>query len=172
MPRSFRILHCLFLAILVSPCTRGEAEPVPTRPAAAAQVPCAPQTPEVGGATAAADAASPTKAADLTLPSDFPKAITVMEGSTLDAVQKIRGRAQSVLFSTEVEPSKVLEFYKRDLEKNGHQVTQKAESPERSFLSFKQGDVVTNVVVAKDPRDPKKCVIAVMYYEEQPAQEF
>lgn len=179
-PPHYRLSHLLLLAMVVSSCTCGSEAPPPPTPvpthAPAVQAPgtkptaTRPAAPSPTGAAAAA--ASPTTAADLQLPSNFPKDITVMEGSTLAGVQKLGGGAQNVLFTTDVETNKAFDYYKDDLKQKGHEITQQYQTGEQSFLSFKKGNQVTNVVIAKDPRDPKKKIVAIMYYDEQPADEF
>jgi hypothetical protein len=177
-PRS-RLAHLLLLAMTVSSCTCGNEAPpkpaaVPTKaPVAAPPVAAKPTD------TAAPIVATPTAASlvtpspsDVALPDNFPKDIAVMEGSTLAAVQKLGGGAQNVLFTTQAEGAKVFEYYKDDLKQKGHEVTQQYQTSEQSFLSFKKGNNVTNVVIAKDPKDPKKRVVAIMYYEEQPTEDF
>jgi hypothetical protein len=175
-----RLTHLFVLALVFSSCTCGQEEPPPpapippTRPAgfhatvAATVVATATPAAEATGTPAAES--SPTSS--VALPADFPDDIAIMEGSTLAGIQQLGGGANNVLFSTEEPAAKVFEYYKDNLKEKGHDVTQQYQTSEQSFLSFKRGDRVTNVVVAKDPNDPSKRIVAIMYYEEDPAEEF
>jgi len=178
-PPALRLSHLLLLAMTLSSCTCGQEAPPPpaavppTRPPgfqATTAPTAAPTAPPAATATAAPVVAPTIDAA--ALPSDFPADISVMEGSKLEQVQKLGGGAHNVLFSTDADPAQVFDFYKDDLKTKGHEVTQQYQTREQSFLSFKKGNLVTNVVVAPDPKDPRKKVVAIMYYEEQPAEDF
>lgn len=178
---ALRLSHLLLLAMTLSSCTCGQEAPPPppaalppTRPPgfqATSAPTAAPTQPPAATPTAASAAVTATPDVSA-LPSNFPKDITVMEGSELAQVQKLGGGASNVLFTTEAEPAKVFSYYKDDLKAKGHEVTQQYQTHDQSFLSFKKGDLVTNVVIAPDPNNPKKKVVAIMYYEEQPAEEF
>jgi len=179
--QAYRLAHLLLLAMTVSSCTCGtEAPPPPvalptrqlgfqTTPGSAA----AKRTPTVASAPTATSAplVSATPAV-VALPADFPKDIAIMEGSTLAGVQKLGGGAHNVLFNSTADSPQIFNFYKDDLKQKGHEITQQYQTTSQSFLSFKKGNLVTNVVVAKDPKDPKNQVVAIMYYEEQPAEDF
>lgn len=173
------LAHLLLLAMTVSSCTCGSEAPappvaLPTRPPGfqntAPPKPTATAAPQAPTATVAAQP-SPTSET-LALPDDFPKDIPVMDGATVAAVQKLGGGAHNVLFTTKAEGPQIFDFYKDDLKQKGHEVTQQYQTTGQSFLSFKKGNLVTNVVIAKDPKDPKKRVVGIMYYEEQPTEDF
>lgn len=176
-----RLSRFLLLAATLSSCTCGQEAPPPpavmppTRPpgfqatVAPPPAPTEPAAPEATPTTAVE--AEPTPTVAMALPPDFPADIAVMEGSTLASVQKLGGGAHNVLFTLDKDPAQVFEFYKDDLKAKGHEVTQQYQTREQSFLSFKKGDLVTNVVIAKDPNDPSKKVVAIMYYEEQPVEQ-
>jgi len=132
----------------------------------------APESAPTATAAAPTPAGPPTATPEaVALPADFPKDIPVMDGSKVAGVQKLGGGAHNVLFTTDAEPAKIFAFYKDDLKEKGHEVTQQYQARDQSFLSFKKGALVTNVVIAPDPNDPKKKVIAVMYYEDQAGED-
>ena len=109
---------------------------------------------------------------NVALPTDFPSDVPVMPGATLSAVQQLGGGAHNVLFTTSQSPSQIFDYYKNDLKAAGHKVTQEYQASDQSFISFKKGNLVTNIVIAPDPNDSTHRVIAIMYQEEQDVDEF
>lgn len=174
-----RHVHLLVLAFTLSSCTCGMEEPPPPAPILPTRAPGFHVTAAAAKATATAvpepteaPAAPPSPTSSVALPKDFPSDISVMEGSSLAGVQQLGGGASNVLFNSDAPAAEIFEYYKDDLKEKGHEVTQQYQTREQSFLSFKHGDRVTNVVIAKDPNDPEKRVVAIMYYVEEPAEEF
>lgn len=168
----------LLLSLTISSCTCSQEAPAPPPPVPPSRAPGFQITTDPGPArTATPVPAPPTEVVaaaptELALPADFPADVPILEGSTVAAVQTLGGGAHNVLFSTDEDMTKAYEFYKDRLSEKGHEVTQQYQAREQAFLSFKKGDTVTNVIVAPDPKDPKKRIVAVMYYQEDPAEEF
>jgi hypothetical protein len=174
-------LALLFLlsSLTISSCTcESEAPPPPPIPPTRApgfqttHVPTAMPTATAAPATPTAPAAAEAVPTGPALPSDFPKDVPILDGATVAAVQQLGGGAHNVLFSTTEDMGKAYEFYKKELGDKGHEVTQQYQAREQSFLSFRKGDMITNVIVAPDPKDRSKRIVAVMYYQEQPAEDF
>ncbi len=109
--------------------------------------------------------ATPSGAADL--PADFPADIPMPEGAEIKVSTDGPQGARNVVFEADAETPKLFGLYKDNMSERGWKVEQEYGGPERSFLSFKKGDTITNVMISEDPKTGKK-VIAVMYYEEEP----
>jgi hypothetical protein len=101
------------------------------------------------------------------LPADFPADIPVPEGAEVTAASEGPQGSQNVVFAADAETPKLFSLYKDNMSGNGWKVEQEYGGKERSFLSFKKGDTITNVMISEDPKTGKK-VVAVMYYEEEP----
>ena len=110
-------------------------------------------------------AAVPT-AAVATLPDDFPEDVPVLEGTEVMAVQELAGNARNVLFQADAEPAEIFVYYRDEMRGEGWNVTQEYQRNDQSFLSFRKGQMITNVTVARDPRTGKR-IVAIMYYEEE-----
>jgi len=114
----------------------------------------------------------PTPAGELALPNDFPSDVPIYAGASLMAVQRTGGNGRNVLFGSSAPAPEIYRFYERELKANGYELTQQYEAQTQSFLSFKKGQLITNIVIAPDPNDPKRQVIAIMYHTEEPVEEF
>ena len=102
------------------------------------------------------------------VPENFPEGIPIPEGSQVMAVQHLANDARNVIFSTENDAPQLFSLYKDSMKGNGWgEPTQQYQGKEQSFLSFKKGETITNISVAKDPRTGKR-IVAVMYYDEKP----
>lgn len=130
-----------------------------------------PPTPPPSPATPAAKGTTSPQPG-VALPTDWPSDVPVFSGASLAAVQQLGGGAHNVLFTVEAPASEIFDFYKSDLRNAGHEVTQEYQTAEQSFISFKKGNFVTNIVIASDPNDRSRRVIAVMYQEEEEIEEF
>ena len=61
----------------------------------------------------------------------------------------------------------MFDFYKDDMKHGGWKNEQETQNKDHSFLSFKKGDMVTNVIIGRDPKSGQQ-VVSVMYYREKP----
>ena len=104
---------------------------------------------------------------EVELPDDFPSDIPVVADAEVFGVQKLPAGAKNVLFRTDKNVSEVFNYYRNSMGGGGWNVEQEYEREGQSFLSFKKGDTITNMTVARDPKTGKQ-VIAVMYYDEEP----
>jgi hypothetical protein len=101
------------------------------------------------------------------LPADFPEDIPLFKDAKPFAVQELAGNARNVILQVDAEAPEVFSYYKGNMETEGWDVTQEYEQKHQSFLSFRKGDMITNMTIAKDPRTGKQ-LIAIMYYKEEP----
>jgi hypothetical protein len=123
-------------------------------------------TPRETPPTVSLPAETPT--AGLTdLPEDFPEDIPIFKDAKPFAVQELAGNAKNVILQVNADAPEVFTYYKSNMETQGWNVTQEYAQKHQSFLSFKKGQMITNMTIAKDPRTGKQ-LIAIMYYEEQP----
>lgn len=141
------------------PTRRGPARPDGEQLAARSTPREQPPTAEIP-----AETPTPTLAE---LPEDFPEDIPIFKDAKPFAVQELAGNARNVIFQLDAEAPEVFTYYKSNMETEGWNVTQEYEQKSQSFLSFKKGQMITNMTIAKDPRTGKQ-LIAIMYYEEQP----
>jgi hypothetical protein len=101
------------------------------------------------------------------LPEDFPDEVPVFKDAEPFSVQELAAGARNVLFHVDAPQTEVFSFYRNTLSTNGWKVTQEFQAKEHAFLSFKKGDLVTNMTVSTDPRTGKQ-IIAIMYQTEEP----
>ena len=99
------------------------------------------------------------------LPDNFPSDVPVFKDAEPVAVQNVAHNGHTVLFHVDAEPKEVFSFYKEKMGKVGWNSEQEYTTKSQSFLSFKKGNTITNVTIAKDAKTGKQ-VIAVMYYDE------
>jgi len=125
-----------------------------------------PNTPAPKAPTATAVAAEPTATPGTELPTpvaavpqDFP--VPVPEGASVTKVQGLANNASNVIFRSTAQTAELYNFYQdkltRQFQRGGH-----------AFASFKKGDLVANVTVTEDPKNPGQRVLAVMYEHEKP----
>ncbi|GIW44470.1 MAG: hypothetical protein KatS3mg077_1752 [Candidatus Binatia bacterium] len=167
----------LALAMSMSSCTCERAlPPVPEPPHSGfaeregavvtasppAQVAKATPTPKVERA-----AESPTPAA-VSLPEDFPADVPIYAGAKLEQVHDLPNNAHNVIFRAEGSVEDINRFYHEKLSQAGWNVTQQFARPNHAFMTYKKGNLIANVTIAEDARDPNQRVIAIMYEEEQP----
>jgi len=109
----------------------------------------------------------PASVGDVDLPENFPEDIPVFEDAEPFAVQDLAQDARTVLFRADAGRPEIFEYYRDKLKDSGWKVAQEYNGREQSFLSFKKGDTLTNIVISRDPKTGKQ-VIAVMYQEQKP----
>ena len=112
--------------------------------------------------------ASPAPAVDL--PTDFPADVPVFKDATVSQVQNLANNAHNVVFRTAAPVGDVYAFYEKQLTDRGWDVTQQVQRDAHAFISFRKGDLITNITIAEDPHTPGKQVIAIMYEQEQPLE--
>src|SRR5262249_48866261 len=110
--------------------------------------------------------AIPTPPAEV--PKDFPQDVPIFKDASLAAVQDLANDAHNVVFQTNSPVPDVYKFYQERMTKSGWQVTQQFQRAEHAVLSFKKGNMIANLTVAQDARNPGKQVIAIMYEEQKP----
>jgi hypothetical protein len=100
------------------------------------------------------------------LPQDFPSDVPVYEGAKVAHVQGMPHDGRNVIFMLDegTDPAKVFDFYKDDMEHSGWKTEQETQG---KFLSFKKGEMVTNVIIGHDPESGQP-MMSVMYYGEKP----
>lgn len=178
--RCARLALVALLALPFNSCTCGshapEPPPTPTaRKAGGWSVKATPRAAQEqtkgelvrpGAEAREAPTVSGTPSGPADLPANFPADVPLPEGSEIKAVQEMPNGAHNVVFATDDETPKLFSLYKDNMSGKGWKVEQEYGGNERSFLSFKKGDTITNVIITKDPTTGKK-VVAVMYYEEE-----
>jgi hypothetical protein len=102
------------------------------------------------------------------LPKDFPSEVPVFEGAKLSGVQDLANNGHNVIFNTSGSVTDVTRFYHEKLSKAGWQVTQQFDRPNHAFMTYKKGNVLANVTISEDSRNPGQQIIAVMYEEQKP----
>jgi len=108
-------------------------------------------------------AATPTPAAEV--PKDFP--VPVFPGASAQKDQELANGAHNVIFRSSAPADDLYNFYQDKLTHDGWQVTQQFQRGPHAFASFKKGDLVANVTIAEDPKNPGQHVLAIMYEHEQ-----
>lgn len=96
----------------------------------------------------------------------------MLPDARIAAVQKLAGQAHNVIFTAVTPPPEIFRYYREDLKSKGYQLTQEYQAKEQSFLSFKKGQLVVNIVITRDPNDPDRSAVAVMYQVEEEVEEF
>jgi len=112
--------------------------------------------------------ASPAPPVDL--PSDFPQDVPVYKDAAVTQVQNLANNAHNVIFRTTAPVAEVYTFYENKMTASGWDVTQQVQRGSHAFISFRKGDLITNLTVAEDPQNPGKQVIAIMYEQERPLE--
>ncbi|GBD25029.1 hypothetical protein HRbin30_00343 [bacterium HR30] len=167
----------LGVAMSMSSCTCERAlppAPEPT-PAAfserAASVSTPSPSPQLAKATPTPKtdqgAESPTPAA-VSLPEDFPPDVPIYAGAQLEQVHDLPNNAHNVIFRAPGTVEEINRFYHEKLAAAGWNVTQQFARPNHAFMTYKKGNLIANVTIAEDSRNPNQRVIAIMYEEEQP----
>jgi hypothetical protein len=118
----------------------------------------------------AAQVAMESPAPPVDLPSDFPQDVPVYKDAAVTQVQNLANNAHNVIFRTTAPVAEVYTFYEKKMTASGWKVTQQVERGSHAFMSFKKGDLITNLTVAEDPQSPGNQVIAIMYEQEQPLE--
>ncbi len=178
-----RLLPLFFVASVVSSCTcHRDVEQVAEVPASA-QRPAGFRSshPTVVVPTVSAPQAMPPTvpqvAPPLTppagvagLPGDFPADVPLMKDAEVAMVQQLPGDARNVLLRTEDDRKTVYEFYQKDLPEKGWVLEQHYQAKEQSFLGFRKGKTIVNMVITQDPKTPGKQLVAIMYQEDRPPE--
>lgn len=115
-----------------------------------------------------AAAGTPTAAEAPRLPDDFPKEVPVFKGAAVSQVQSLANDAHNVIFDVTAAVSDISAFYERNLTQSGWKVTQQFHRPDHAFMSFQKGQMIANVTIADNPKEPGRQVIAIMYEEQKP----
>jgi len=105
-----------------------------------------------------------------TMPPDFPTDVPVYKDASLSEVQDLANSAHNVIFKTADPIPSVYQFYQDQMTRNGWQVTQQLQRDTHAFISFKKGDMIANLTVAPDTKNPGKQVIAIMYEQQKPLE--
>lgn len=104
------------------------------------------------------------------LPTNFPSDVTLMEDAEVAMVQDLAGDARNVLVRTDEQQEKLYDFYDSDLRAKGWTLEQHYRAKEQSFLGFRKGKTIINVLITKDPKDPDRRIVGIMYQEDQPPE--
>jgi hypothetical protein len=131
-----------------------------------ARVQVQPATPAPQPTVPQVAAASPAPLVDL--PSDFPQDVPVYKDAAVTQVQNLANNAHNVIFRTTAPVAEVYTFYEKKMTDAGWDITQQIQRGSHAFMSFKKGDLITNLTVAEDPQNPDRKVIAIMYEQEKP----
>lgn len=100
------------------------------------------------------------------IPEDFPDEIPIFKDAELSQVQPLANNAHNLVFQTAEPVSNVNQFYHDRMTAEGWQVTQQFERENHAFTTFKKDDMIMNLTIATDARNPGKQVIAIMYEKE------
>jgi hypothetical protein len=125
---------------------------------------------QVQAATPAPTVAKATPAPVVDLPTDFPQDVPVYKDAAVTQVQNLANNAHNVIFRTTAPVAEVYTFYEQKMTGSGWKVTQQVQRSTHAFMSFKKGDLITNLTVAEDPKNPGNQVIAIMYEQEKPLE--
>jgi hypothetical protein len=112
-------------------------------------------------------APTPPASGEIAMPDDFPQDVPVFENAKPFHVQQLPQNARSVLFKSDGQTKDIYDFYHSKMPAQGWNVAQEYQAKEQSFLSFKKGNMITNMTISKDPKTGKQ-IIGIMYYEEKP----
>ena len=102
------------------------------------------------------------------IPEDFPDEIPIFKDAELSQVQPLANNAHNLVFETATPVTDVNQFYQDKMAASGWQVTQQFERDNHAFTTFKKDDMIMNLTIARDARNPGKQVIAIMYEKEEP----
>jgi hypothetical protein len=123
-----------------------------------------PQTPPQVAATA-----TPVTQGSV-LPPDFPADVPLMKDAEITGIQQLPQNARSVLVRSDQELGKIYEFYQQDLRDKGWVMEQNYQGKDQSFLGFRKGKTLLNVMVVNDPNNPSKRMVSFMYQEDHPPE--
>ena len=73
-----------------------------------------------------------------------------------------------MIFTTAAPVTDVSTFYQDKMTSGGWKVTQQFQRSNHAFLSFQKGNMIANVTIATDERNPGQQLIAIMYEEQKP----
>jgi len=113
-------------------------------------------------------AAAPTAAEPPKIPDDFPKEVPVFKDAAVSGVQSLANNAHNVIFSTSAPIDEVYQFYQDQMSKSGWKITQQFSRAGHAFATFQKGDMVANVTVLADAKNPGKQYISIMYEQQKP----
>ena len=101
------------------------------------------------------------------IPADFPSDVKLMQDAELANVREMAQNAHAVLVRTEQELPQVYSFYESDLKSKGWTLEQNYQAENQAFLGFRRGNTILNMTIAKDPNNPGKRLVNIMYQEDQ-----
>ncbi|HVN86152.1 MAG TPA: hypothetical protein VMW17_15035 [Candidatus Binatia bacterium] len=101
------------------------------------------------------------------IPPDFPSDVQLMQDAELAAVHPMAQGAHAVLVRTEQDMSQMYNFYQSDLKAKGWTLEQNYQAKDQAFLGFRRGNTILSVTFAKDPSNPSKRLVNIMYQEDQ-----
>ena len=104
------------------------------------------------------------------VPNDFPSDVSLMKDAEVAQVNQMAGNARQVLVRTEQEQKQLYSFYEQDLRSKGWVLEQNYQAKEQGFLGFRKGNMVLNMTIANDPKNPGKRVVGIMYQEDKPPE--
>jgi hypothetical protein len=133
-----------------------------------AHVVAQPATPVPTAAQMAQGGPTPTAAAPVAVPADFPADVPIFKDAALAQVQDLANNAHNVIFTTPAPLPDVAGFYQERMGKAGWKVTQQFQRSDHAFFTFQKGNMIANLTVAPDVNDPSKQIIAIMYEQEKP----
>ena len=90
-----------------------------------------------------------------------------MQDAELANVKEMAQNARAVLVRTEQELPQVYSFYEKDLKAKGWTLEQNYQAENQAFLGFRRGNTILNMTIAKDPNNPGKRLVNIMYQEDQ-----
>jgi hypothetical protein len=128
----------------------------------------APTVTPAAKATPAEVAAAPNP--PVPVPQDFPKDVPIFKDAVVAQVQDLANDAHNVIFHTAAPVAEVYSFYQQKMSQEGWQVAQQFEHADRSFVSFKKGNMIANLTIVEDTANPGQQVIAIMYEEQKPLE--
>lgn len=113
-------------------------------------------------------ATGPTPTIPSQIPDDFPKDVPIFKGAELAQVQSLANDAHNVIFNTTAPVEDVAHFYDEQLTKAGWKITQQFARGDHAFATYQKDDLIANVTIADDAKNPGQKVIAIMYEHQKP----
>lgn len=177
-----RWLPLLFAGSLISSCTCSQQTEQVAKPAApvdrhvgfdtgqniqvgkAPNAPDMPATPNQFPPTPQAENPDQNQVAEI--PADFPSDVQLMQDAEVAGVHEMAQNARSVLLRTDQELPGMYSFYEKDLKAKGWTLEQNYQAKDQAFLGFRRGNTILNMTIAKDPNNPTKRLVNVMYQED------
>lgn len=182
MPRALKLLLSVALALVASLSScECRKEPPPLQPNAIKEPDTKSKLDDAAGKLRRptrtpkdTPAPEPTATPPSSVPADFPSEVPVPEGSTLMKAMPMANEAHNVIFSVRDSVKNVTSFYENKLKAEGFQQTQQIPGANRSFATYKKGELLVNVTIVDDERSPGQQIIAIMYEREKalPFDEF